>query len=106
MNIIYHVTTQAEWDTALLNGQYTAPSLALEGFIHCSTEHQVAGVLERYFKGKENLVKLTIDTARLTNHLQYDLAPSVGQEFPHVYGTINLDAVIKTEPIQGKPIQI
>ena len=101
MNIIYHVTTQAEWDTALLNGQYTAPSLALEGFIHCSTEHQVEGVLERYFKRKENLVKLTIDTARLTNKLKYDLAPSVGQEFPHVYGTINVDAVIKTEPIQG-----
>ncbi len=99
MNIIYHVTTQAEWDTALKSGQYVAPSLALEGFIHCSKENQVTGVLERYFKGKENLVKLTIDTSRLTNRLQYDLAPSVGQEFPHVYGSINVDAVINTEEL-------
>ena len=102
MNIIYHVTTQAEWDAALISGQYEASSLALEGFIHCSTENQVAGVLERYFKGKENLVKLIIDTAKLSNRLQFDLAPSIGQEFPHVYGTINVDAVINTEQIQVK----
>ena len=99
MNIIYHVTTQTEWDAALKSGQYEAPSLALEGFIHCSKENQVAGVLERYFKGKENLVKLTIDTSKLTHRLQFDLAPSVGQEFPHVYGTINVDAVINVEEI-------
>jgi uncharacterized protein (DUF952 family) len=94
-NIIYHVTTNEEWVIAQNKGFYEAPSLAIEGFIHCSTANQVQGVLERYFAGKNNLVKLVIDTIKLTHELKYELAPSVNQEFPHVFGTINLDAVIE-----------
>jgi len=99
MNIIYHITTHKEWNEAMKTGQLVAASLALEGFIHCSTKEQVDGVLNRYFKGKTDLVKLTIDADNLTNRLQYDLAPSIGQEFPHVYGSINLSAVMIVEEI-------
>jgi uncharacterized protein (DUF952 family) len=94
-NIIYHVTTKEEWIIAQVNDYYEASSLAIEGFIHCSTANQVQGVLERYFAGKTNLVKLVIDTTLLTNELKYELAPSINEEFPHVFGTINLDAVIE-----------
>lgn len=95
MNIIYHITTKKEWENALQAGFYEAASLPIEGFIHCSTEQQVAGVLERYFKDKTNLVKLVIDASKLSNKLVYELAPSINQEFPHVYGCINVDAVIE-----------
>lgn len=94
MATIYHVTTAQEWQEAQRKGYYEAPSLATEGFIHCSEERQVAGVLQRYFAGKHNLLKLVIDTARLQHRLQYDLSPSVNETFPHVYGPINLDAVV------------
>ena len=94
MQLIYHVTTKQEWNIALQKGFYEAASLAVEGFVHCSKAEQVAGVLERYFKGKTNLVKLVIDINKLTSKLQYDFSPSVNEEFPHVYGTINVDAVI------------
>ena len=93
-NIIYHITTKEEWQIAITNGFYKATSLANEGFIHCSTEQQVAGVLQRYFGGKTDLIKLTIDTSKLNAKLQYDFSPSVNEAFPHIYGTINLDAVI------------
>jgi uncharacterized protein (DUF952 family) len=53
MPIIYHVTAAAEWQVAQEKGFYEHPSLIAEGFIHCSQEHQVAGVLERYFAGKQ-----------------------------------------------------
>ena len=99
MSIIYHVTTKPEWEIAKQQGFYVAASLEQEGFIHCSKEHQVAGVLNRYFMGKDNLVKLVIETDKLTNRLQYDLAPSINEEFPHVYGPINLDAVVETVEI-------
>ena len=95
MAIIYHVTSEKEWKEAQSKGNYEAPSLATEGFIHCSEEGQVKGVLERYFKGREDLVKLVIDTNKLKHRLQYDTAPSMGEAFPHVYGPINLDAVIE-----------
>ena len=97
MEIIYHITTQIEWQNAQLNGFYEAASLPIEGFIHCSKEHQVAGVLERYFNGKNNLLKLTIDVSKLTNKLIYELAPSLNEDFPHIYGFLNIDAVIKIE---------
>ena len=49
-------------ESAQEKGFYEAASLKTEGFIHCSEEHQVAGVLERYFENKTGLVKLVIDT--------------------------------------------
>ena len=92
--IIYHITTATEWSQANLDGFYEAPSLHSEGFIHCSTDQQVSGVLERYFPGKTNLIKLVIDTDKLESELKLEMSPSVKEAFPHVYGTINLDAVI------------
>lgn len=94
MAIIYHVTTKQEWNDAKGKGFYTAPSLKTEGFIHTSEAHQVKGVLQRYYQGKKDLLKLVIDTEKLTSKLKYELAPSVNENFPHIYGPINLVAVI------------
>jgi uncharacterized protein (DUF952 family) len=97
--LIYHVTTHEEWLQAQQAGFYTASSLELEGFIHCSTIEQVKGVLERYFVGKTNLVKLVIDTTKLQPELKYEMSPSVNEEFPHVFGNINLDAIVSVQNI-------
>ncbi len=94
MPIIYHVTTASEWDAAREKGFYETPSLQTEGFIHCSEEHQVAAVLERYFAGKTNLVKLVIDTDKLTSRYVQEWSPSTQDTFPHIYGPVNPDAVI------------
>ncbi|HEX7844330.1 MAG TPA: DUF952 domain-containing protein [Chitinophagaceae bacterium] len=94
MPIIYHVTTASEWNAAKATGFYEAPSLQTEGFIHCSEEHQVAGVLERYFAGKTSLVKLVIDTDKLTHRYVQEWSPSTQDTFPHIYGPINAEAVI------------
>jgi len=99
MATIYHLTTREEWRQAKEKGRYEAASLADEGFIHSSEERQIPGVLERYFKGKTGLLKLSIDTEKLTAPLYYDWSPSIEDTFPHIYGPINLDAVIATEEI-------
>lgn len=100
MPIIYHVTTAAGWSAAKANGFYETPSLKAEGFIHCSQENQVAGVLERYFSGKTDVVKLVIDTDKLTSRFVFEWSPSTEDTFPHVYGVINLEAVIDVVAIQ------
>jgi uncharacterized protein (DUF952 family) len=100
MPVIFHVTTAAEWATAQQNGAYTTPSLQAEGFIHCSADDsQVDGVLQRYFAGKTNLVKLVIDTDKLKSRFIYEWSPSTADTFPHVYGPINTEAVIDVAPI-------
>lgn len=94
MPIIYHVTTAAEWNAAKEKSFYESPSLKAEGFIHCSQEHQVAAVLERYFAGRTGIVKLIIDTDQLSSRFVFEWSPSTEDTFPHVYGTINTDAVV------------
>ena len=99
MPTIYHVTTAAEWKAAEEKGSYESSSLKEEGYIHCSHEEQVAGVLERYYAGKTHLVKLVIDTDKLNSQFIYDWSRSNADTFPHVYGPINLDAVIEVVAI-------
>ena len=95
--MIYHVVTGTNWQNALLMGFYEAESLTKEGFIHTSKAQQVSGVLERYYKNQSNLLLLHIDETKLAAPLKYELAPSVNEEFPHIYGRLNLDAVVKVE---------
>jgi uncharacterized protein (DUF952 family) len=100
--MILHITTLNNWEAAVAAGEYRAPSLQGEGFIHCSTAKQAADTANIFFKAQKGLVLLCIDEARLSARLEYE-APtgggahdqSVGRLFPHVYGPINLDAVIK-----------
>lgn len=99
MAIIYHICYQADWQLARERGVYEAASLKEEGFIHCSQEEQLEGVLQRYFKDKRGLVKLSIDTSLLESRLIYEWSPSLTETFPHVYGPIQLQAVIETASI-------
>lgn len=94
MPIIYHVATADSWIAAKERGFYEHPSLKKEGFIHCSLDHQVADVLERYFEGQTGLVKLVIDTGKLSSKYVFDWSPSAHDTFPHIYGPINIDAVV------------
>ena len=92
--IIYHVVLPEVWATFEGRPSFRTPSLETEGFIHCSGQHQVAGVLEKYFHGKTGLVKLVIDTAKLTSNYLEEWSNSSMDTFPHIYGPINIDAVI------------
>ena len=51
---------------------------------------QIADVLDRYFKGKQDLVKLVIETDKLTSPLYFDWSSAIEDTFPHIYGPINL----------------
>ena len=101
-SVIYHFTTLEEWEKAQDKGTYEPPSYQREGFIHCATEEQIDGVLEKHFKEHENLIKLVIDTSRLTSSLRYDKNGEHHEAFPHIYGPLNLQAV--TEIVFLDPI--
>lgn len=97
MAIIYHIATLTDWDAAHVNGFYEAASLNNKGFIHCSEERQVIDVYNRFFEDQTDVVKLIIDTDKLASMLVYEWSPDFADTFPHVYGRINLDAVVGTE---------
>lgn len=86
-----------DWDSALARGIYTPPSLAAERFIHCSTIAQIARTANRFFRGQTGLVALCINESRLSATLRYEPPTrdeSSGDLYPHLYGPLNLDAVV------------
>ena len=95
---IYMVIRTADWKAAQLKGCYESLSLSTEGFIHCSLKNQVPGVLERYFKNQENLLLLKIDPARVEAEIKFEGKTS--EKFPHIYGPLNLNAVLDVTSIQ------
>ena len=99
MSLIYHITTTAEWKTAQEAGEYSSPALNEEGFIHCSEKEQVEDIKERFYPNTNDLVLLTIDTEKLESQLIFEWSPSVEQTFPHIYGPINLLAVIDVKQL-------
>lgn len=109
MNIV-HITTRKAWIDATRAGQYSAPSLGEEGFIHGSTIKQVLPVASKYYKGQGGLVLLEIDPKRLSSELKWEPPtggplPGVPEEdaFPHIYGPINLDAVVQVLDFDPDP---
>ena len=95
MTHILHITTPADWQAALEAGLYHAVSLESEGFIHCSIAQQIAATANRFYAGQSDLLLLHIDPQALAAELRWEAAD--GQDFPHIYGPVNLDAVVEVE---------
>lgn len=98
--MILHITSKSEWADAQARGEYTAPSLASEGFIHCSTEKQILNVANAFYRGRTDLVVLNLAEDRIKPELKWEAPAGPPAEniseadlFPHIYGPINLDAV-------------
>ncbi len=89
---IYHITTTDQWQKALEQGQYVSETFDEEGFIHFSLESQVLDTANRYYSGTLGLVLLKVNTSKLAAVLKYETSTS-GEEFPHLYGPLNLDSV-------------
>ncbi|MBN1303838.1 MAG: DUF952 domain-containing protein [Anaerolineales bacterium] len=102
--VIFHLTTRSDWSGAQKSGTYTAGSLAADGFIHCSKAEQVERVANVYFPGQSGLVILTIDLRKLKADVRWEPGTDKPDElFPHVYGPINLEAVIQVIEFEPNP---
>jgi uncharacterized protein (DUF952 family) len=93
---IYHITSRTSWFAAQEAGAYRADSLQSEGFIHCSKADQVLRVANAFYAGQAGLVLLVVDTGRLRSEVRWEPGRDKPDElFPHVYGLIDLDAVMR-----------
>jgi uncharacterized protein (DUF952 family) len=94
---VFHVTTPAGWAAAQEAGEVVPPSLAAEGFVHCSTESQLEATLKRHFGGHDDLVLLRLRRDRLDDELRWEEGRP-GQLFPHLYRPISLSEVAEAVP--------
>lgn len=100
MQTIFHITSGHDWQSALPAGAYTADSLSSEGFIHCSTADQILAVANERYRGQKGLLLLVIAVGRVRPEIRYEDCYETGQQFPHLYGPLNLDAVIQVLPFE------
>lgn len=100
---LLHISTPDQLDEARLRGQYLDPSLESEGFIHLSTPEQVLIPANERYAGQAGLILLVIDPARLTKRLVFEDSYGSGIEFPHVYGPIDLEAIVDTVDFPANP---
>ena len=95
MALIFHLTYKDAWEAARPAGEYAAPSLAEEGFIHCSKDiPQLIKVAGRLYPGETKLLVLDVDLDKLTSPIKHEPSRS-GEIYPHIYGMLNADAVVR-----------
>jgi uncharacterized protein (DUF952 family) len=95
MPIIFHITTREGWDRAVPEGSYRSDAFPVDGFIHCSTSDQVIQVANIRFRGQRGLILLSIDSDKVIAQIVYENLEGGQQLFPHIYGQLNLDAVVQ-----------
>ena len=91
---IVHICRRTDWQAAQEQGEYRPGDASEAGeFVHCSRPRQALRVANFLFPGKPGLVLLWIDPQRLRSEIRWE--PAEGEAFPHIYGPINLEAVVE-----------
>lgn len=96
---LFHLAERDEWARARAAGEYAPASLAQESFIHFSTGEQLARTAARFYAGRDDMLVVTVDEAKLAAPLRFEQVD--GEAFPHLFGSLNLDAVIDVKPLPG-----
>jgi len=102
MRATYHLTPAAWWAAADPAEPLGAPSLADEGFIHCTdgAAAMVATANRHYRDDPRPFVILTVDLDQVGSRWTVEDA---GRIYPHVFGPIGRDAIVEVVPAPRGP---
>lgn len=101
---IYKILGRGELEEALGTGIFQGSAVdRADGFIHFSTSRQMQETAAKHFSGRTDLVLLTLDTARLPqDRLKWEPSRG-GQLFPHLYGPLDMAAVLRLDDLPLGP---
>jgi len=92
---IYKICSASAWREAERQGVYRGSEVDLsDGFIHFSTARQVESTAKKHFAGQTGLFLIAIEADTLGDRLRWEPARE-GALFPHLYGELDLAAVIE-----------
>jgi uncharacterized protein (DUF952 family) len=104
--VLVHLCPAPEWLSAQACGQVRPASLASGGFVHLSTPPQVHLPANRLYRGRDDLVLLHIDPARLDSPVRWEPGLPTDPEsmlFPHLYGPLPVTAVTNVTAYRPGP---
>ena len=96
--IILHCIKEREWIEAKKNDYYGEKYIEAEGFIHCSDVNTFHKVAPNFRNAKENLLLLLIETDKVKALIKWEDDGGYGTNYPHIYGLLNIDAVVDVAP--------
>jgi len=94
----YHLVPAETWAAHDPGSAYAAPSLAAEGFIHCTdgAAAMVETANRHYREDPRAFLVLTVDLDATGSAWRFDDQAGL---YPHIYGMIAPSAVIRVQPI-------
>jgi len=99
---LYHLALAEDWERDTPDAYATSTlgrSLADEGFIHCSFGEQVQQIADLVYRGRSDVLLLEIDPSRLAAAVKVEPPDGERVSYPHIYGPLNRDAVVKVTPV-------
>jgi uncharacterized protein (DUF952 family) len=99
--LILHIARREEWEAEQTDGLYSPANFEREGFIHASLPEQILGSAQKHYRGQRDLVLLGIDSRRVQAKIRFENLVGGSQQFPHIYGKLNRDAVIGATPFEA-----
>ncbi|HZU87071.1 MAG TPA: DUF952 domain-containing protein [Anaerolineaceae bacterium] len=92
--ILLHIVPVEYWEKAQAKAEYRSGTFEYDGFIHCSRPDQALRVAQARFAGRRDLLLLCIDPQKVHAPVWYENLEGGASLFPHIYGPLNLDAVL------------
>ncbi len=89
---LLHIADEAAW--AARADHYAPPSLDTEGFVHLSHPHQIEATANRFYRDLPTLTVLVLSADSTRAHVREEDTTGHGV-FPHHYGPIATDAVVR-----------
>jgi len=96
--MLFHIVSVADWVGRAET--YAPSSFDADRFIHCSKSNQIEAVAKRLFRGRADLLLLTIDPNRVHAPIRYENLEGGDEQFPHIYGPLNVDAVVTVRALR------
>ena len=84
---VYKIFTESEWKIFQDTGKFEGSADDLrDGFIHLSTKVQLAGVIKRFFSGKQPLYIAEFSNPEFLQRLNWEASTS-NEIYPHLYNS-------------------
>jgi uncharacterized protein (DUF952 family) len=90
---LYLLESAENLEAALAAGSLVRDDLKNEGFIHASPADQLTRVANKFYRQVKSLRCAVVEKAKVRSEVKYE--PATGGLYPHIYGPLNMDAVVR-----------
>lgn len=98
--VAFKVLTAGEMEALERDGCFAgSPADRRDGYIHLSTAAQLTATVDKHYAGQSDLHVAEVDLDALGDAVRWEPARG-GEDFPHLYGELPLDAVVAYSPLE------